>query len=194
MTNENQVPNFDDKAPRTCTRCKGGIIHHDGYTFEGKTVEPWDSKCPWCNGTGSYAAPDYSAIVEGVIASKGKNKGRLRTSAPKYTYSDLLSLRVYYVWRMVRFSIGADCCMPVNAGFAAGSDPFRCELDALVDAIAHRLGYPVHAGALRWGQALGVISETDAARYRSVAPDSAYPGGPVYDENKPMDLEYWETR
>jgi hypothetical protein len=59
-------------------------------------------------------------VIAGIVQHKGKNKGKLRRSKPKYDSKnqDRIKAISAYVWRMVAFyvsPIGQHHCMPVMA-------------------------------------------------------------------------------
>ena len=97
---------------------------------------------------------DESAILAAIISSRGKNKGKLRSSRPKYG-RDRASKLAYYVWRMARFHGGIDYCMPIAAAFDVYNEtlPTVAKLDALVDKVAlESFGSNMRA-AKRWHKA-----------------------------------------
>lgn len=121
--------------------------------------------------------PKDFAIVRRIVATKGKNKGRLRASKPKVQNEvDPLSGKAAYVWRMVCFMASPNpqhSCMPVTADWdlpiydedeswladaSEGAKRRRemCkELDALVDKVAATL--PISEGAASWMRGFGMI-------------------------------------
>jgi len=131
---------------RDCKRCKGKGICEP--CFEGDTR----TKCHACGATGFFIAPDETEIRALITATRGKNKGKLKTGMNSFK----TPARAYYVWRMARFHGGADTTMPIMAGVLNRSDPFEPELDALADVIAKESFGSNMAAALRWGRALGL--------------------------------------
>ena len=131
-------------------------------------------------------------IASGIVATRGKNKGRLRASKPKverhlagHKHYELDSgpyeSPVYepdrdqgetaYVWRMVAFAVSPKSqhhCMPCTADFDV---PGRWsekrdrldELNALADKIISVIPARQHHGTIRWGQAFGQIGTPQVA-------------------------------
>lgn len=126
------------------------------------------------------------SLIALIVASKGKNAGRLRASGPKVEaighelvqnrWEDTPSERVLYnqrqaearyVWRMVAFLVSPHArhqCMPVCEGWALRGtyDERRAreqELDVLVREIVDRMHPREWHGVRRWGQALGQVGE-----------------------------------
>ena len=132
---------------RNCERCNG----------KGKTADILDKAkqiaCYKCEGVGTFQAPDEQAIRAEILATRGKNKGKLKASLA----SNKASARAYYVWRMARFHGGADVTLPIMAGMLTGADPFREELDALADVVARESFGTDMMAAKRWGRALGYL-------------------------------------
>lgn len=118
-----------------------------------------------------------AAIAQGIIATRGENKGRLRASAPKVAVTGKVEgyfgsmvnaynqqeAESYYVWRMVAFYVSPMSqhhCMPVmDDQYLGGSYDARKarakELDKLVDAIVNTIPRSQWHGVTRWGRALG---------------------------------------
>ena len=138
------MENFE-LSPRHCERCKGSGIREP--MFAGDTR----SKCRPCDGAGTFQAPNEAEIRAAIIATRGKNKGKLRSSYSSFKNPP----RAYYVWRLARFHGGADVTMPVMADVLNGGDPFKAELDTLADTIARESFGTDLAAAFRWGRALG---------------------------------------
>jgi hypothetical protein len=135
---------------RNCKRCEG--IGHFQYINE--PMHP----CQYCNGTGTFEDVNESDILNIILASKGKNKGKLRASMSSPFRSDgVIKNRAYYVWRMARFHAGVDTTMPVMAGMCVRNDPYVTELESLADKVAvDSFGNNI-AGAYRWGRAFGLL-------------------------------------
>jgi hypothetical protein len=134
---------------RNCKRCEGT----GSADFLGKT-----EVCRYCNGTGVFAEVDTSEILSLILASKGKNKGKLRTSMSSPLRSEgVVKNRAYYVWRMARFHGGVDTTMPVMAGMCVRNDPYADELDLLADKVAVDSFGSNMAAAYRWGRAFGML-------------------------------------
>lgn len=172
----------NEETSRPCKRCNGSGVYLPGTNHE--------SKCSWCarrGVQGYYDRPDYNAIVLALIAKKGKCKGGIRASAPIYHMGNLFECRVYYVWRLFRFHAGYDVTMPMTAGFLIESDPWETELESVAAQIAFKVtGRKVSVGSVRWGRALGTVSDAQVAAMGPL-PDSASEGGPVADEFKPAE-------
>lgn len=107
---------------------------------------------------------EEAALVQGIIATQGKNRGRLRAAKPKVTDRD--SGRVAYLWRMVAFGISPKSqhqCMPVCADFdlEEGGREQRREVSKWLDGLATTVESTVplreRHGTLRWGRALGYL-------------------------------------
>jgi hypothetical protein len=174
MTNETTV--------RDCKGCKGTKIY-----------QAWNGPkdCPYCKGTGVFQEPDYQGILTALTATKGKNKGGIKVSAPKYDYWDSMSVRVYHVWRMWRFDTGQDVTMPITSFTNMRHDPWSRELEQMAEMLARKThGARVSAGALRWGPLLGACPEDAAQKLQDaghIVPPSAFSCGPVADEHKPVE-------
>ncbi len=161
--------------PRTCLGCKGSGRHvREPFTFSdretGKVID-YPKKitvCLGCNGAGTFPPLDVAALRAEITGRRG-----LMSIRPK-------SPRGYYVWRIARFSGGADVTMPIMASVGVRHDPFKRELDVLADAVAREVFGTDVAAAHRWGRALGHLG-----RDLPGLPASAYPSGPVADEDKP---------
>jgi hypothetical protein len=160
---------------KDCNRCKGtGITVREAFT--GPTGTHWprtEKPCPFCDGRGTFAPPDYAAIVKAVKGRKG-----LRSRRPD-------EARAYYVWRMARFHGGADVTLPMMATFEVTGDPYVKHLDVLAELVAQRVFGTDAAGAIRWAHAMG-HEVSDAYMRGQILPASARPGGPVADSLKPM--------
>jgi hypothetical protein len=93
-----------------------------------------------------------------IIATRGKNKGRLRASSPSKQYDDL-----YYVWRNVAFylsPIAQHQCMPVCTDFCFKlrdevGQARRKQLDKIIDEIVDAVPLEERHGLNKWGKALG---------------------------------------
>jgi len=142
---------------RECKRCKGTTnIHSPGFTsVEGKVYPDTDTPCRYCQ-NGYYPPIDLNALVGIIMATKGKNKGKLRATMTSALGSyDIAASRAYYVWRLARFHGGKDMTMPVMADMGVRNDPFKKELDLLADAVAKATFGTDLAAALRWKGLLG---------------------------------------
>lgn len=147
----------------SCTICKGAkTVHFDGFTsVEGKVYPPYDRPCTSCQGQGVFPALDEAAIkdiVTRIVATRGKNKGRIRASmtAP-FGNREAAEARAYYVWRLARFHGGKDMTLPMSADLVVRGDPFKKELDQLADTVAKHCFGTDMAAAQRWGKALGFL-------------------------------------
>ena len=139
-----------------------------------------------------HLTPAERKIAQGIVATRGQNKGRLRASKPKverhvdhYEHYDLPSgpyeSPVYepdrdqgetaYVWRMVAFAVSPKSqhhCMPCTADFDipgkwSEKRARLDELDALADKITSVIPARQHYGTIRWVQALGQIGTPQVA-------------------------------
>lgn len=145
---------------KNCTRCNGEkVTTSKGFTsLEGKVYPDRTSPCYCCQGQGVFPPIDVGAIVKLIIASQGKNKGKLRASfTSPFRSEGVDKARAYYVWRLARFHGGKDVTLPMTADMIIRGDPFQKELDALSEEVAkHSFGTDL-AGAIRWGRAFGII-------------------------------------
>lgn len=145
-----------------CTVCKGEkVTKWSGFTTaEGKVYPATERECSSCRGKGEFPAFEQAPILERILATKGKNKGKIRASmtAPFGDKGDgFLESRAYYVWRMARFHGGKDMTMPMSADLIVRGDPSKNELDILSDKVAkEQFGSDLHAAA-RWGRAFGLV-------------------------------------
>lgn len=160
---------------RTCKKCNG----------TGRWVDRWtDEDCYACGGRGTFPEPDYQQIVKDLMVTRGKRRGRMK-KAPPFGARDRKEprkARAYYVWRLARFHGGQDVTMPMMAELEIGGDPYGDELDTFAGKVAEvEFGTQI-AAAVRWGQALGWMNEAPEG-----LPDSAYQGGRVADEHKPLE-------
>jgi hypothetical protein len=139
-------------------------------------------------------AADYELVV-GIVATQGKNKGRLRASKPNVTRTasgktswgspmyvpDLKEGCTAYIWRMVAFSISPVSqhqCLPMLADFDLPLQGDECRemvkrLDAIADIVVKSVPVTQHHGTLRWGNALGMVgmpayNEEGAVVYRGL--------------------------
>lgn len=141
-----------------CTRCKGEkTTFSPGFTsLEGVVYPDRTSTCHCCNGVGTFPEVNGSAIIAAIIASKGKNKGRLRATMVSPHNGTVEANRAYYVWRLARFHGGKDMTMPMTADMINRGDPYKDELDKLSDVIAKASFGTDMAAAHAWGRALGL--------------------------------------
>lgn len=192
---------------RPCTTCKGEKVrpclfcnrfdrNHPGKLEDGRvcfcvrdkraTGTPGFERCNGCDGAGIFVVPVFGWLAQGVLASRGKNKGTLAVSRPKLADDRTVEgARLYYVWRLTRFHAGKDVTMPIMAEHAIKGDPYRAELDACAALIAQRLTGRSSIGAARWRGALFGTSEVDAGMPWERPHPAAEPGGPVVTEGKP---------
>lgn len=132
---------------RNCKRCEGKCSN--------ESIGKVDT-CRYCNGTGVFAEVLSNEIEYLIISTKGKNKGKLKSSMVSPSRSDgLVNNRAYYVWRMARFHGGIDTTMPVMAGLCIRHDPYIGELDILADKLAVDSFGSNMAAAHRWSRAFG---------------------------------------
>jgi len=115
-----------------------------------------------CSGSGSVVI-DSEAIAAALVSTRGKSKGKFRSSRPKLPEEG----GVYgaaYVWRMIRFDIGQDMTMPVMAGDYVGCIGARTDLttqvldvlDEITDVVGKQMfGAMTMRGAAAWGRVLG---------------------------------------
>ena len=185
MSNYNAVINID--AERDCKKCKGTKIyeHHWHYNQATGRGEFGPGPCNECGVTGKIAKPDFDAIFQTITkGKKGEVKRIFRNSKPKFVNEarNLSEGRAYYVWRMVRFHGGADVTMPVCASGCVMYDPYERELDSFAGKIAKAVYGTEMAAAYRWANALGHSIPVPADQ-----PATAFAGGPVVDNNKPVE-------
>jgi hypothetical protein len=118
-------------------------------------------------------------LVRGIVATRGKNKGRLRASKPKVTRHKVPADNAYgytcrpdpvegctaYIWRMVAFftsPVTQHKCMPCTAEFDL---PYRGDerremvryLDKIVDVVVDSIPAEQWHGVIRWGQVFGQV-------------------------------------
>lgn len=154
---------------KNCTRCNGtGKSKYSGNT------------CFSCEGEGQFPEPNYKQILKALLVTR-KGKQTFRASKPK-GIETIEQKRAYYVWRLTRFHGGADVTMPVMAETYISGDPYAKELDKFAGMIAQRVFGTQMAAAYRWGAVFGMVKNVPAG-----LPGSAYPGGMVADENKPLE-------
>lgn len=107
-------------------------------------------------------------IARLIVATKGKNKGRLRASKPLVKKGCIISGEAAYVWRMVAFTaspISQHHCMPVTADFDLQTTgmtydqkrAYAKQLDRLANEILATIPREKHYGTLRWARAFGRI-------------------------------------
>lgn len=144
---------------RACLRCEGSkVVTSKGFTaLNGKVFPDVTRPCTCCNGVGEYPEVDENAIMEALIATRGKNKGQIRAAMSSPVNGSIQDERAYYVWRMARFHSGKDTTMPMTANMITRGDPFRKELDALADKVADVYFGNNILGAARWAKAFGLI-------------------------------------
>jgi hypothetical protein len=163
-----------ESATLPCKSCNGtGITTYESFIAVDGTVYPKRERtCIWCDGAGHFDRPD---LLELVKAIKGRKPGKLRSKRPDDS-------RAYFIWRMARFHTGDDVCLPMAAQMDVGADPYREMLELTAEIVAQRLTGHTSAGRARWRSAM--YGEAPQERYR---PQSAFPGGPVADANKPLE-------
>ncbi len=135
---------------RKCEVCDGVGSKFDAFDKQ-------EVKCRYCE-SGFFKEVDIDNILSFILAGRGKNKGKLRSSMTSPLRSEGISKnRAYYVWRWARFHGGADTTFPIMASFCVKGDPFKGELDSLADQVAKTYFGSDRRGALRWGRALGYL-------------------------------------
>lgn len=161
-------------ASLPCRRCNGSklTIHEAWTAMDGRNFPRREQPCLWCDGVGIFEKPD---IIELTKAIKGRKPGKLRSKRPDDT-------RAYFIWRMVRFHTGDDVCLPMMAQMDISADPYRELLEVVAEEVAAHLTGHTSAGRARWQAAM--YGTAPQERYM---PQSAFPGGPVADEHKPME-------
>lgn len=143
-----------------CKVCNGAkTVHFDGFTTEaGEVYPPNDRPCISCQGKGEFPPIDEGFIRNRILATKGKNKGKIRASmVSPFRAEGFEESRAYYVWRLARFHGGKDVTMPMTADMMVRGDPFKPELDKLSDIVAKECFGTDLAAAARWGRAFGII-------------------------------------
>lgn len=140
---------------KPCKVCNGEkVVHSKGFVSLEGTVYPDSTRpCISCKGVGTFLEPNETKILERIMATKGKNKGKLRASMTS-NFSDSEEARAYYVWRLARFHGGKDMTMPVMADLAVRGDPYKAELDKLADSVAKAAFGTDLAATARWMRAL----------------------------------------
>lgn len=119
--------------------------------------------------------PAELEIVSKIVASRGKNKGRLRASKPKVDFvekdgelvpSDLAAGKAAYVWRMVAHytsPLRQHHCMPCTAEFSLPGSYYERrslieELGRLVDIVCKTIPVEQWHGVRRWAGILGRVT------------------------------------
>lgn len=146
-----------ETSAHVCKRCQGkGEKTTDGFTAVDGTVYPSRTyPCRNCMGTGQFPELDEQKIRELIIATRGKNKGKLKSAYPSpYNPTHANETRAYYVWRMARFHGGVDVTMPMTASMLIDGDPLVKELDKIADTIAKESFGTDMAATRRWMRAL----------------------------------------
>jgi hypothetical protein len=121
------------------------------------------SEMPSINLAAADLTDEEFALVAPIVATKGKNKGKLRASKPTENGDSA------YVWRMVAFQIspiGAHHCLPMCADFdivvpegMGSSERYEWRrnrakvLDALANKIVNQIPKSEWHGVRRWRQA-----------------------------------------
>ena len=137
---------------KPCTRCNGAKVVPD-YIDITKT-----RPCTTCSGRGTFDPINLEDLLLRIVASKGKNKGKLRASFVSPIRSEgVNAARAYYVWRLARFHGGADTTIPIAADMVVRGDPFKDKLDARAEAVAKRAFGTDLAAAMVWGKAFGLV-------------------------------------
>lgn len=142
---------------QACNRCKGEkVTHHKGFEYNGKVHPDRTDSCVACKGVGEFPEVEKDAILKRIVATKGKNKGKIRASMTS-NFSDRDEARAYYVWRLARFHGGKDVTMPMMADLAVRGDPYKDELDKLSNEVALQFFGSDMEAAKKWGRAFGII-------------------------------------
>jgi len=166
---------FQPVSSFPCTHCKGakGKLEHRftkfavaGLDNEGKQVPAgeygYQAELTWkdcyrCDGKGEFPGltqDDLLELASQCLVSKGRTKGRLKTSRPKYART-VAAARAYYVWRLARFHGGQDMTMPMGADAELGGDGAKPILDELSRIVARvGTGRTQSVGEARWTHAL----------------------------------------
>ncbi len=169
------MSSFQTIASFPCTHCKGakGKLEHRftkfavaGLDDEGKQVPAGEygyqaeltwKDCCCCAGRGDFPGltqDDLLELANQCLVSKGRTKGRLKTSRPKYEPT-VAAKRAYYVWRLARFHGGKDMTMPMGADLDIRGDGARDILDELSRIVARvGTGRSQSVGEARWTHAL----------------------------------------
>lgn len=145
---------------KDCTVCKGSKVRvSEAFTGLDGTVYPRTVRpCISCDGAGAFAEVNEEAILSRIIATKGKNKGKLRASYTSPTSKEGHdAARAYYVWRLARFHGGADVTLPITADMVVRGDPYKADLDVIADKVAETSFGSKYRAAARWGRALGYL-------------------------------------
>ena len=134
---------------RSCIRCKGT----GKYSILNDPVRA----CLYCQ-EGNFPEINEDEIMPLIMASRGKNKGRLRANMT-CTIGEygIVKSRAYYIWRMARFQAGIDASTPIMAITCISGDPYRKELDDLTDKVAMDNFGDNTSGAMLWVKAMGLI-------------------------------------
>ena len=115
-------------------------------------------------------------LVQGIVANKGKNAGRLRASKPPVLETDYVLIKVNeqtikvsqsgttaYIWRMVAFEasgVPAHHCMPITADWDLNTDDHNLRrsmaqyLDIVTEKVLETIPSNEHWGLIRWSRAL----------------------------------------
>lgn len=124
----------------------------------------FNTTMPTINLDAANLSTEELALCAPIVASKGKNKGKLRASKPSESGD------AAYIWRMVAFQvspIGAHHCLPMCADFDIqvpenldGSERYNWRrarakaLDAIADRIVNTIPKDEWHGVRRWRQAI----------------------------------------
>lgn len=138
-------------------------------------------KYDWTNPvTNEQSSINAWDACQNIVASQGKNKGRLRASKPKaerkviirnrYGYSreyydqSLLESATQQIWRYLAFAVsphGQHQCLPMGADFDTPFDMsvdesrrFAKWCDEVTDVIRHQYSAKEQPGLMRWGRAI----------------------------------------
>lgn len=103
----------------------------------------------------SHLSEEERDLVDGIIASRGKNAGRLRASKPNKAPA-----AVQYIWRMVAFytsPMTRHNHSPIMAEYWLGEDDEVDELDRIVDKVVDKMPLEDLCGIVRWANVMGGI-------------------------------------
>lgn len=144
---------------KDCKACKGaGFLVSSAFTsLDGVHYPESSRKCNACDGRKQFPEVNETAIREAIMATRGKNKGKLRSVMTSDFSGSIDGARAYYVWRLARWHGGKDMTMPMNADLASRGDPYKDDLEKIASAVAKESFGSDMRAALTWGRAFGLI-------------------------------------